>query len=82
MACSIHQLFVPREYSAGALPASTVAAGTRMFEIYDAAAPHNSMIVGTNDPDAGLGGYLTSGNRRPISGRYDLGADNVLDLRS
>lgn len=52
-----------------------------MFEIYDAAAPHSSVIVGANDPDAGLGGYLTGGNQSPISGQYGLGADNVLELK-
>lgn len=81
MACSKHELFVPRECSASALPASTVAAGSRMFEIYDAAAAHKPVIVGANDPAAGLGGYLTGGNQSPISGQYNLGADKVLELK-
>jgi len=71
---------VAKECSADALPAITVAAGSRMFEIYDAAAAHNPMIVGANDPDVGLGGYLTGGGHSPISGQYGLGADNVLEF--
>lgn len=81
MACSNHELFVPRECSAGAPPPIAVAAGSRMFEFYDAAAPHNSIIVGANDPDAGLGDFLAGGNQSPISGQYGIGADNVLELK-
>ena len=51
-----------------------------MFEIYDAAATHDSMIVGGEDPDVGLGGYLTGGGHSLISGHYGLAADNILEL--
>ncbi|KAI4203692.1 MAG: hypothetical protein LQ350_001693 [Teloschistes chrysophthalmus] len=51
-----------------------------MFEIYDAAAAHGSMIVGGQDPDVGLVGHLTGGGHAPISGTYGLAADNVLEL--
>ena len=52
-----------------------------MFEIYDAAAAHNSMIVGGEDPDIGIGGYLTGGGHSPISGHYGLAADNILEFQ-
>lgn len=65
---------------ANAVPAITAAAGHRMFEIYDAAAVHNSMIVGGEDPDVGLGGYLTGGGHSLISGHYGLAADNILEF--
>ncbi|KAL8800514.1 MAG: hypothetical protein Q9200_007220, partial [Gallowayella weberi] len=72
--------FVPKGCPSPAHPALKVAAGHRMFEIYDAAAAHNSMIIGGQDPDVGLGGYLTGGGHSPISGTYGLGADNVLEF--
>ncbi len=52
-----------------------------MFEIYDAAAAHQSMIIGGEDPDVGLGGYLTGGGHSPISGHYGLAADNILEFK-
>ena len=52
-----------------------------MFEIYDAAAAHNSIIVGGEDPDVGIGGYLTGGGHSPISGHYGLAADNILEFQ-
>lgn len=51
-----------------------------MFEIYDAAALHGSMIIGGEDPDVGLGGYLTGGGHSLISGHYGLAADNILEF--
>ena len=51
-----------------------------MFEIYDAAAAHNSMIIGGEDPDVGLGGYITGGGHSLISAHYGLAADNVLEF--
>jgi len=46
-----------------------IAAGHRMFEIYDLAAAHGSTTVGSEDQDVDLGGYLTGGHS-PISGHY------------
>ncbi|KAL8683249.1 MAG: hypothetical protein Q9186_000751 [Xanthomendoza sp. 1 TL-2023] len=71
--------FVPQGCPSPAHSALKVAAGHRMFEIYDAAATHDSMIIGGQDPDVGLGGYLTGGGHSPISGNYGLAADNVLE---
>ncbi|KAL8697120.1 MAG: hypothetical protein Q9201_007297 [Fulgogasparrea decipioides] len=72
--------FVANGCLAASTPAINVAAGHRMFEIYDAAAAHGSMIIGGEDPDVGLGGYLTGGGHSPISGAYGLAADNVLEF--
>lgn len=75
-----HDGFVPKGCSAGAVPAISAAAGSRMFEIYDAAAVHDSMIIGGQDPDVGIGGYLTGGGHSIISGHYGLAADNILEF--
>ena len=53
-----------------------------MFEIYDAAAIYNFMIVGGEDPDVGLGGYITRGSHSLISGQYGLAADNILEFEA
>ncbi len=77
-----HDRFIPQGCSVDGLPAITAAAGHRMFEIYDVAAVHNSMIVGGEDPDVGLGGYITGGGHSLISGHYGLAADNILEFEA
>lgn len=51
-----------------------------MGEIYTKAAAYNMTIVGSADPNVGLGGYLTGGGHSPIGTKYGLGVDNVLEL--
>lgn len=51
-----------------------------MGEIYTEAAAYNMTIVGSADPNVGLGGYLTGGGHSPVSSKYGLGADNVLQV--
>ncbi|KAI9775942.1 MAG: hypothetical protein M1835_005659 [Candelina submexicana] len=72
--------FVPTGCSAEAIPAIKAAAGQRMGEIYEAAAAHDSTIVGGEDPDVGVGGYVTGGGHSLISAQYGLAADNALEI--
>ncbi|KAL8739536.1 MAG: hypothetical protein Q9184_008589 [Pyrenodesmia sp. 2 TL-2023] len=72
--------FIPKGCSMAASPAIKVAAGHRMFEVYDAAAAHGMTTIGGQDPSVGLGGHLTGGGHAPISGVYGLAADNVLEI--
>ena len=51
-----------------------------MGEIYKTTAEHGSIVVGGDDPDVGIGGYLTGGGHSPLSGQFGLAADNVLEL--
>ena len=51
-----------------------------MGEIYTEAAAYNMTTVGGADPNVGLGGYLTGGGHSPVSSKYGLGADNVLQV--
>ena len=51
-----------------------------MFEVYAVAANHNSTIIGGEDPDVGLGGYITGGGHSLISAQYGLAADNILEF--
>lgn len=62
-----------------AVPAITAAAGHRMFEIYEATAAHDLVIVSGEDPDIGLDRYLTGVGHSLISGHYSLAADNILE---
>lgn len=51
-----------------------------MFEIYDDAASHGQIVVGGEDPDAGISGYITGSGHFLISAQYGLAADNVLEF--
>jgi len=51
-----------------------------MGEIYSKAAAYKMTIVGSADPNVGLGGYLTGGGHSPIGTKYGLGVDDVLEL--
>ena len=75
-----HDSFTPTGCSADPIPAISVAAGHRMGEIYEAAAEHDSTVIGGDDAEVGIGGYLTGGGHSPLSGQYGLAADNVLEL--
>ena len=70
----MHNGFIPKSCFADGLPAITAVAGHRVFEIYDAADTNDSVIVGGEDPNVGLGGCLTGG------GHYGLAADNILEF--
>ena len=51
-----------------------------MREIYAEAAKHNVITIGGMDPNVGFGGYLTGGGHSPISGKYGLAVDQVLEM--
>lgn len=57
-----------------------IAAGSRMFEIYAAAAKYNLTVVGGGDMNVGIGGWITGAGHSPISSTYGLGADQILEM--
>ena len=59
----------------------TIAAGHQMREIYAAVAKHNRVIVGGMDPNVGIGGYITGGGHSPISSKYGLATDHVVEFQ-
>ena len=75
-----HEGFVPRKCSADAVLAISAAAGHRMFDIYKAAAAYNSIIVGGEDPNVGIGGYLIDGGHSLIFANYSLTAYSDFEL--
>ncbi|KIX08730.1 uncharacterized protein Z518_03387 [Rhinocladiella mackenziei CBS 650.93] len=64
----------------GGVAAVKIGAGMRMGEIYMVAAQHNLTIVGGGDNDVGIGGWITAAGHSPLSSKYGLGADQVLEM--
>jgi FAD/FMN-containing dehydrogenase len=64
----------------GGVAAVKISAGMRMREIYTEAAKHNITVVGGGDVDVGIGGWITGAGHSPISSKYGLGADQVLEM--
>lgn len=55
-------------------------AGMQMAEIYAAAVEANLTVVGGGDMGVGIGGWVTGGGHSPVSSKYGLGADQVLEM--
>jgi FAD/FMN-containing dehydrogenase len=51
-----------------------------MRDIYTRAAADNFTVVGGADANVGVGGYLTGAGHSPISAKYGLSTDNVLEM--
>ena len=61
-------------------PAMRMEAGVRGFEAYAEAHKHGLRVVGGFCPSVGLaGGYTQGGGHSPLSSKYGLGADQVLE---
>lgn len=57
-----------------------VAAGVESIEAYTFANSHGLVVVGGNCPNVGLaGGYIQGGGHGPLSSRYGLAADQILE---
>lgn len=64
-----------------AVPAVTVGAGEHWRDVYRVVLAAKRFIVGGGDPDVGIGGFTTGGGHSPISAKYGLAADNVLEMQ-
>lgn len=51
-----------------------------MTDIYSFATEHNITVIGGADQNVGIGGWISGGGHSPISSRYGLGADQVLEM--
>ena len=51
-----------------------------MGEILQAAADNNVTVVTGSDPTVGIGGWLTGGGHGPVTSRFGLGADQVIEM--
>ena len=55
-------------------------AGERLINVYDFAASNDLTIVGGSDPHVGIGGFLLGGGHGPVSAKYGMGADQVVEI--
>ncbi|RDA95299.1 hypothetical protein CP533_3434 [Ophiocordyceps camponoti-saundersi (nom. inval.)] len=60
--------------------AVTVGAGTLTMDIYRALDRHKLTFIGAMGPTVGIAGFLSSGGHSNLSGKYGLGADNILEM--
>lgn len=70
----------PRATAHGGSASLKISAGERFRDIYAFAAEHNITVVGGADQSVGIGGWLAYGGHSPLSGRYGLGVDQVLEM--
>lgn len=57
-----------------------IGAGVRGFEVYEAAAAQNLVVMGGDCPSVGLaGGFTQGGGHSSLSSLYGMGADQVLE---
>ncbi|KAL1914784.1 uncharacterized protein VTP21DRAFT_7876 [Calcarisporiella thermophila] len=78
---SFHDKFNPEGCSSNHTETSavTVGAGVRLFTLYKAASERGLDVVGGADPSVGAaGGFVQGGGHGPLSPKYGLSADNVL----
>ncbi|KAI5798912.1 FAD binding domain-containing protein [Geopyxis carbonaria] len=63
-------------------PAARVGAGVRVTDAYHAAAAVGRVMVGGEQPTVGLaGGFTAGGGHSPLSSKYGMAADQVLELQ-
>jgi FAD/FMN-containing dehydrogenase len=70
----------PRANAYGGYASLKIAAGERFRDIHAFAAERNVTVVGGADTGFGIGGWVVYGRHSPISGRYGMGADQVLEM--
>ena len=76
-----HNSFQPHGCgSSSGTPAVTLAAGEDWGEIYPALNARNLTAVGGTGDTIGLGGYLTGGGHSPLSAKFGLAVDQVLEM--
>ena len=57
-----------------------IGAGQDWGEIYAAASKHGLTLVGGTGDTIGVGGYLTGGGHSPLSAKYGLAVDQILEM--
>lgn len=70
----------PRAVAYGGVASVKIAAGMQWKDVYAAAIAHNLTVVGGGDTNVGIGGWILGGGHSPVSSRYGMGADQVLEM--
>ena len=60
--------------------AITVGAGEAWHDVYEVVLGKKQFVVGGGEPTVGMGGWTTGGGHSPLSAKYGLGADNLLEV--
>jgi FAD/FMN-containing dehydrogenase len=55
-------------------------AGEQFRGIYRFAADHNVTAIGGGDPNVGIAGWLMGGGHGPLTAKYGMGADQVIEM--
>lgn len=55
-------------------------AGERLGDLYDYAIKNRMTIIGGADPNVGIGGWTSGAGHGPLTAKYGLGADQVLEM--
>lgn len=69
-----------RAIARGGTASLKIYAGERMRDVYAFAAKHNVTALGGSDLNVGIGGWLSHAGHSPVSARYGMGADQVLEM--
>lgn len=51
-----------------------------MGDIYAFAVANNVTVIGGADPGVGIGGWISGGGHGPLTAKYGMGADQVLEM--
>lgn len=70
----------PRATARGGTASLKIYAGEQMRDLYEFAAEHNVTALGGADLNVGIGGWLSHAGHSPVSARYGMGADQVLEM--
>ncbi|KAK6334695.1 hypothetical protein TWF718_010142 [Orbilia javanica] len=57
-----------------------IGSGNRWRKVYDTVEPHNVTVVGAQNSDVGVGGFLVNGGVSYLADRYGWAVDNVRDF--
>ena len=58
-----------------------IKAGERMQDVLKFAADNELTPIGGADPHVGIGGWILGGGHGPLTGKYGMGADQVVEMR-
>lgn len=64
----------------GAVGTVKIGAGMQVADILSAASDQNLTVVTGSDPTVGIVGFLAAGGHGPVTSRFGLGADQVVEM--
>ena len=65
----------------GAIGTVTIGSGMTVEDVLSAAATNNVTVVTGSDQTVGIAGFLAGGGHGPVTSRYGLGADQVIEMQ-